>query len=65
MTFAIHSEFQDAELIQSGVIRDEVIPPCRIVNADQTKVVNTSMGSDVSWAPIGDRQVLVVGTENN
>ncbi|KAF8600579.1 hypothetical protein BDV93DRAFT_447224 [Ceratobasidium sp. AG-I] len=43
-------------------IRDDDIPACCIVNADQTQVVY-NMGSDVSWAPTGERQVSIVGVE--
>ncbi|KAF8595651.1 hypothetical protein BDV93DRAFT_456378 [Ceratobasidium sp. AG-I] len=43
-------------------IRDDDIPACCIVNADQTQVVY-NMGSNISWAPKGERQVSVVGVE--
>jgi hypothetical protein len=51
-----------AFLRMACAIRDEGIPACCIVNADQTQVVYSS-GSKSSWAPTGDRQVSVVGTE--
>lgn len=43
-------------------IRDDGIPSCCIVNADQTQVVY-NMGSSISWAPTGEKQVSVVGVE--
>lgn len=45
------------------LIRDEDIPACCIVNADQTQVVY-NMGCDMTWAPTGSRQVAVVGVED-
>jgi hypothetical protein len=43
-------------------IRDDDIPACCIVNADQTQVVY-NMGNNVTWAPTGEHQVSVVGVE--
>jgi hypothetical protein len=51
-----------AFLRMACLIRDEGIPPCCIVNADQTQVVY-AIGSQNTWATTGARQVSVVGTE--
>lgn len=45
------------------VVRDEGIPACCIVNADQTQVVY-SPGTKTTWNLTGERQVHVVGTED-
>ncbi|QRV77888.1 DDE superfamily endonuclease [Ceratobasidium sp. AG-Ba] len=44
------------------LIRDEEIPACCIVNADQTQVVY-SAGSGSSWNQSGERQVSVLGAD--
>lgn len=44
------------------LIRDEAIPPCCIVNADQTQVVY-SAGSGSTWNRTGERQVSVLGAD--
>ncbi|KAF8602265.1 hypothetical protein BDV93DRAFT_444485 [Ceratobasidium sp. AG-I] len=43
-------------------VRDESIPACCIVNADQTQVVYNS-SSHTTWASTGERQVHVLGLE--
>ncbi|KAF8599168.1 hypothetical protein BDV93DRAFT_449716 [Ceratobasidium sp. AG-I] len=44
------------------VVRDEDIPACCIVNADQTQVVYNA-GSHSTWNSSGERQVHVLGVE--
>ncbi|KAG9123678.1 hypothetical protein FRC07_014300 [Ceratobasidium sp. 392] len=44
------------------LIRDENIPACCIVNADQTQVVY-STGTNSSWNERGQRQVTVLGSD--
>ncbi|KAG8725022.1 hypothetical protein FRC09_009922 [Ceratobasidium sp. 395] len=44
------------------LVRDEDIPPCCIVNADQTQVVYLT-GSGSSWSKTGERQVSIIGAD--
>ncbi|KAG9073858.1 hypothetical protein FRC06_011105 [Ceratobasidium sp. 370] len=53
----------DAFLRLACTIRDEAVPACCIVNADQTQVVY-SPGDQKTWNTTGERQVSIVGTED-
>jgi hypothetical protein len=45
------------------IVRDEDIPACCIVNADQTQVVYNP-GDQKTWNPSGERQVHIIGVED-
>ncbi|KAG9122905.1 hypothetical protein FRC07_000524, partial [Ceratobasidium sp. 392] len=58
----VGSVLRRAFLRLACLVRDEDIPPCCIVNSDQTQVVY-STGSGSSWSKTGERQVSIIGAD--
>ncbi|KEP49337.1 DDE superfamily endonuclease, partial [Rhizoctonia solani 123E] len=59
----VNTVLHDAYLRFACAVRDEDIPSCCIVNADQTQVVYNP-GDQKTWTTAGDRQIHIVGSED-